>query len=103
MSEDKEALQRKIEQLAQQDYRELPDHKMVGQRLRMKKGDPQFFHPGTEKIVQNVKHGTQDGKIYYVIYGDGEYHNKLFLCPTEDFENDIPERKQKRLTENFEE
>ncbi|MDD3492279.1 MAG: hypothetical protein PHZ19_02120 [Candidatus Thermoplasmatota archaeon] len=103
MSKNKEALRREIDLLARQDYVELPEHEMIGRRLRMVRGDRQFFYPDTEKIVQNVKRGTGDGRLYYVVYGDGEYHDKLFLCPVEDFADDVPERKQKRLSENLKE
>lgn len=101
MPEDKEVLRRKIDMLIRQDYEELPDHEMIGERLRMVQGDRQFFNPGTEKIVQTVKRGAEDDKLYYVVYGDGEYHNKLFLCPSDDFKDDVPEREQKRLMEGF--
>jgi len=84
MSKSNEEL-KKIEMLIKQEYNEIPNHKMIGKTLRMKEGDARFFYPGTKKVIQMVKRGSVDGKLYYVVYGDGKYRYELFLVPAEDF------------------
>jgi len=77
-------LRHRIERLTSQDYVPLPGHPLVGQSIRLDKGDLQFFQPQTEKVVQTVKRGSQDNILYYVVYGDGPYHDELFLVPASD-------------------
>lgn len=98
MNRDTEALREEIDMLCKQDYNVIPNHKMVGRTLRLVKGDPQFFHPDTEKEVQQVKRGSMDSELYYVIYGDGEYHDELFLVPIEHFRDNDSGQEQKKLS-----
>jgi len=89
--------------LAKQTYEPLPEHDMIGRTLHMTKGDTQFFYPDAQKVVQMVKRGSEDGELYYLVYGDGTYHNDLFLVPADNFRNDVPEPKQKTLIDDREE
>ena len=86
MSKSKDELEKEIEMLIGQEYIEIPDHPMIGKILLLRKGDSQFFKANSRKKIQKVEEGSKDNELYYVVYGDGEYHNELFRMPVEDFE-----------------
>ena len=77
MSKRNEGLMKELETSINQEYNEIPDHEMIGKTLLMRRVELQFFHLDTKKVVQMVKHGSRDNKLYYVIYGDRKYHGDL--------------------------
>ena len=97
MSKSKEGLKKELETPINQEYIEIPDHDMIVKTLRMIKGDQQFFYPDTKKVIQMVKRGSKDNKLYYVVYGDRKYHDDLFLIPAENFGDEVPAKDQKDM------
>ncbi len=99
MPKSKEKLKKEIGMLINQGYKEIPDHEMMGKTLRMRRGDQQFFYPDTKKVIQMVRRGSKDNKLYYVVYGDRKYHDDLFLVPAENFGDELPGKDQKTFSQ----
>ena len=99
MSKRNEGSMKELETSINQEYNEIPDHEMIGKTLLMRRGDQQFFHPDTKKVVQMVKRGSKDNKLYYVVYGDRKYHGDLFLVLAENFGDEVPAKDQKTFSQ----